>query len=40
MRGSVSYDESMLLTQKEKESINKIIKDNMESTKKSGMPFV
>ena len=39
MRGSISYDDAMLLSQSEKKLIDKIIKDNMEVTKKSGLPF-
>ena len=39
MRGGLTYDESMLLSQTERELINKIIKDNLETTKKSKLPF-
>lgn len=39
MRGGLTYDEAMMLTQDERDIIGKIIKDNMETTKKSGMPF-
>lgn len=39
MRGGLTYDESMLLTYSEREIINKIVTDNLETTKKSGMPF-
>ena len=39
MRGGLSYDDTMLLSQQERELISKIIKENMETTKKSGMPF-
>jgi len=39
MRGGLSYEESMYLSQGEREMISKIIKDNMETTKKSGLPF-
>ena len=39
MRGSISYDEGMLLTQVDREIISKLIKDNMETTQKSGLPF-
>jgi hypothetical protein len=39
MRGGLSYSEAMLLSSQERELIGKIIKDNLESTKKSGMPF-
>lgn len=39
MRGGLSYEDAMMLSQPEKDIINEIIKDNMEATKKSGMPF-
>lgn len=39
MRGSITYDDAMQLSFEDKKLINKIIKDNLETTKKSGMPF-
>jgi len=39
MRGGLNYEDAMLLGQVEKEIINQIIKDNMKSTKDSGLPF-
>jgi hypothetical protein len=39
MRGSVSYDEAMLLSDIDRGIISKIVKDNLETSKKSGMPF-
>jgi hypothetical protein len=39
MRGSISYDDGMMLSHADKEIINKIVKDNLETTQKSGMPF-
>lgn len=39
MRGSVSYSEAMELSPSEREIIVKIVKDNLETAKKSGMPF-
>jgi hypothetical protein len=39
MRGGLSYEDAMALSKIEKEIIADIIKDNMEATKKSGMPF-
>lgn len=39
MRGSISYDDSMVLAREDIELINKIIKDNLETTKKSNLPF-
>lgn len=38
MRG-MSYNEAANLTQEEREIIGEIIKDNLETTKKSGLPF-
>ena len=39
MRGGVSYTESMMLTPDDRSIISGIIKDNLETTKKSGLPF-
>jgi len=39
MRGSISYSDGMLLGHTDRTIINKIIKDNMETTQKSGLPF-
>lgn len=39
MRGSLSYDEGMQLSYTDREIIGKIIKSNMETTEKSGLPF-
>jgi signal-transduction protein with cAMP-binding, CBS, and nucleotidyltransferase domain len=39
MRGSISYDEAMMLSYQDRELINEIIKNNMETTEKSGLPF-
>lgn len=39
MRGGISYDDAMMLSQTERDIISKIIEDNMETTKKSGLPF-
>ena len=39
MRGGLSYEDALMLTIPEKEIINELIKDNMKSTKDSGMPF-
>jgi hypothetical protein len=38
MRG-LSYSEVMNMSYEEREIISEIIKDNLETTKKSGMPF-
>jgi hypothetical protein len=39
MRGGVTYEEAMQMSQSERNAINDIIKGNLETTKKSGLPF-
>jgi hypothetical protein len=39
MRGSISYDDGMMLGQVDRKIISKIIDKNLETTKKSGLPF-
>ena len=39
MRGGLSLEESMTLSQTDKELIGNIIKENLETTKESGLPF-
>lgn len=39
MRGSISYDEGMLLSDQDRTIIGKIIEGNIETTKKSGLPY-
>lgn len=39
MRGSVSLDEGFTLSYEDRSIIGDIVKENMETTKKSGMPF-
>jgi hypothetical protein len=39
MRGGISYAEAHMLTHDEREIIGKIIKDNLETAKETGMPF-
>lgn len=39
MRGGISLDEAYFLSYEEREIVGSIIKDNLETTKKSGMPF-
>ena len=38
MRGGVTYEEAMNMSQNERAIINDIIKENYETTKKSGLP--
>ena len=39
MRGGISYEQALQLSKSERDIIGKIIKENMETTKKSGLPF-
>jgi hypothetical protein len=39
MRGGLSYEAAMNLSEDERTTISKLIKDNLETTKKSGLPF-
>jgi hypothetical protein len=39
MRGGLSYSEGMNLSSREREIVNAIVKENLETTKKSGLPF-
>lgn len=39
MRGGVTYDEAMQMGQVDRNLINEIVKENLETTKKSGLPF-
>lgn len=39
MRGGLNYSQAMLLGPDDREIINKLIKDNIETTKKTNLPF-
>lgn len=39
MRGGLTYAESLQLSHVERDLISDIIKENLETTKKSGLPF-
>jgi len=39
MRGGVSYNDIMNMTTKQVDALNSIIDENLETTKKSKMPF-
>ena len=39
MRGGLTYEEAFNLSVQERELINEIIKENLETTKKSKLPF-
>lgn len=39
MRGGLTYDMALMLSDKERVTIRKIIEDNLKVTKDSGVPF-
>jgi hypothetical protein len=39
MRGGASYEDILNMSDSERKTINQIIEDNLEITKKSQMPF-
>jgi hypothetical protein len=39
MRGGASYTDILNMSINERKTISKIIEDNMDTTKKSGLPF-
>ena len=39
MRGGVTYDEANTMCPQEREIVGKLVKDNLETTKKTGHPF-
>jgi len=39
MRGGLSYAQALQLSVSERTLINNLIKDNLDTTKKSGLPF-
>jgi hypothetical protein len=39
MRGGITLDEGFALTYEDKEIIGELVKENLETTKKSGLPF-
>lgn len=39
MRGGITFSELYLMSIKERDIIGKIIKENLDTTKKSGLPF-
>jgi len=39
MRGGVTYHEALMMSAEEKKIISDIIRDNLETTKKTGQPF-
>lgn len=39
MRGGISYNDIMNMSSDEMNNLNKIVEDNLETTKKSKLPF-
>ena len=39
MRGGLPYDQALHLSVSERTAISQLIKENLETTKKSGLPF-
>ena len=39
MRGGLTYNEAMALSPQERKLISNMIKDNLDTTKKTGLPF-
>ena len=39
MRGGLSYEQALNLSSVERELLSALIKENLETTKKSGLPF-
>jgi hypothetical protein len=39
MRGGVSYEDLLNMSSSERNAIGKLIEENLDTTKKSGMPF-
>ena len=39
MRGGVTYNEASIMCPEEREIVSGLVKDNLETTKKTGQPF-
>lgn len=39
MRGGINFEDAMLLSSSDREAIGSIVKENLETAKKTGMPF-
>jgi hypothetical protein len=39
MRGGISYDQALQLSVAERVTISNLVKENLETTKKTGLPF-
>jgi hypothetical protein len=39
MRGGINYNDAMMMSVEDRQIISKIVSDNLETSKKSGLPF-
>lgn len=39
MRGGLSYDDGMLLTHEDRELLHKIVKEHLDTTQKTNLPY-
>jgi hypothetical protein len=39
MRGGLTYEQALQLNANERKTVSALIKDNLDTTKKSGLPF-
>lgn len=39
MRGGVNYDQAMMMSPMDRANVEKVVNDNLEVAKKSGLPF-
>lgn len=39
MRGGLPYDQALRLSVSERKAISELVRENLETTKKSGLPF-
>ena len=39
MRGGITYQESLVMGVQEREIVSQLVKENLETTKKTGQPF-
>ena len=39
MRGGITFDDAMSLSSSDRQAIGSIVKENLETSKKTGMPF-
>jgi hypothetical protein len=39
MRGGITYDQTLMLSPDERRMISDLVKENIETTKKSGLPW-